>query len=244
MLAFGLLLVAVTVVVVIRVASPEPAPIGPPEDRPTAGSEVSLPISVAEAIELARLWAIAWNDDPRLILVSSQFEYSADAPAGTSVPELGWVMVSFVAPKEGDAWPRLSVAVSRASGEIYYEEALSSSAEPPAPLETPIIDLPITAEQAFVIAEREIGRSYRDGCDHSRRQAQVALDTTDRDEMAWVVVYYDQRHREDNDIVVRINAHTGELSTDVRGDISCDAGPSSPSVVADKSAVESIHLLI
>jgi hypothetical protein len=53
---------------------------------------------------------------------------------------------------------------------------------------------------------------------------QVVLDTTDPDTPAWVVVYFDQRNRGTNDIVVRIDANTGATSTTQRDDIICEPG--------------------
>lgn len=240
----GAVLVFVTAIAVIRVATPDENPIGRPEDRPTPGSEIELPISVADALDLAMPWAEEWNDEARLILVSSQFERSGDEPVATPSADLGWIMLSYAAPREGEEWPRVSILVSRASGAIYYEETLSSTVEPPPEFARSIGDMPVTAEQAFRIAEQVAGESYREGCEPSRRQAQVVLDATDRDDIAWVVVYYDQRERAANDIVVRINADTGETNTDARGDVTCDVAGVLPGVVTNKPAVERVHLLV
>lgn len=244
-LAFlGVALVLVTAVVVVRIATPDENPIGSPDDRPTPGPEIDLPISVADALDLATIWAKEWNDEARLILVSSQFERSGDEPVATPSADLGWIMMSYAAPRVGDEWPRVSILVSRASGAIYYDETLSSTVEPPPEFDRSLGDLPVSAEQAFRIAEQVAGESYRQGCEPSRREAQVILDATDRDNLAWVVVYYDQREQAVNDVVVRINADTGETTTDTRGDVACDVASALPGVVTDKPTVERVHLLV
>lgn len=240
----GVAFVLVTAVVVVRIATPEENPIGPPEDRPSAGPEIDLPISVADALDLAMPWAQEWNDDVWLILVSSQFERSGDEPVSTPSADLGWIMLSYAAPRQGDEWPRISILVSRASGAIYYEETLSSTVEPPPEFYRTVGELPVSAEQAFRIAEQVAGESYREGCEPSRRQTQVVLDATDREDLAWVVVYYDLRQRAANDIVVRINPDTGETSTDIRGDVTCDVAGALPGFVTDKTAVERVHFFI
>lgn len=240
----GVAFVLVTAVVVVWVVAADENPIGSPEDRPTPGAEITLPISVADALELATPWAKEWNEDARLILISSQFERSGDEQVATGSADLGWIMLSYVALREGDEWPRVSILVSRASGEIYYEEALSSTVDPPPEFDRSIDDLPVSAEQAFRLAEQVAGVSYREGCEPSRRQAQVVLDATDRDDLAWVVVYFDQRERSTNDIVVRIHVDTGETSTETRGDVACDVASVLPGIIANKPAVERAHLLV
>lgn len=223
LLLVGLVLVIVTGIVVVRVSSPGSGTIGSPDDRPTPDPEIDLPISVDDALALASSWAKEWNEEARLVLVSSQFELFGEEPPETPSADGGLIIFSFVAPKQGDEWPRASVAVSRETGAIVFDEVTSSAAEPPEPLSFSIGGLPISAEQAFRIAEYVVGRSYREGCEPSRRQVTVDLDATDLGNPTWVVVYYDQRERHINDIVVRINAQSGELDTEVRGDVTCDA---------------------
>lgn len=221
-------LILVTIVVVGRVGSPDGSRVGPPEARPTLDPDVTLPISVLDALVAATVWVERWNEDAELLLVNSQFERSVDDAVdddmtATPAADAGLIVFSFVAPKEGDEWPRASVAISRETGLIFHDETLSSSAAPPEPVDiAELTTLPIAAEQAFWIAEQIVGQSYRDGCEPSRRQVSVNLDATDQENLTWVVVYYDQRVRQRNDIVVRIHAGTGDVETDVRGDVACD----------------------
>ncbi len=97
---------------------------------------------------------------------------------------------------------------------------MRSTVEPPAAIDTLLTELPIPAEQAFawpIGSSRRLSRRLRD----TRRQAQVVLDATDHERPRWVVVYYDTRDRSVNDIVVRIDARTGETRTEIRDDPAC-----------------------
>ena len=220
----GLVLVVLTVVVVDRVGSPEGNPVGSPDNRPTLAPAVERPVSVVDGLGIATDWAEEWNEDAWLILVSAQLEMSGEEPDATPIASHGSIVFTFAAPRQGDEWPRLSIVVSRASGTIFHEDEQLSSVEPPPPFEVDLADLPVPAEQAFRIAEQLTGREYREGCEPSRRQVQVALDSTDRNQLTWVVVYYDQRERGVNDIVARINATTGEVSIEEKDDVACNTG--------------------
>lgn len=213
--------IGVSVVAVRNLGTEPEVAVGPPEERPVVGEEVPRPVPVREAVAVASEWASEWNPDSWLILVSARFSYPIGREQATRVADEGMVLLTFAAPKEGDEWPRLTLAVGRQSGAIYHEDELTSSAKPPEPIGELMADLPITAEQAFRVAQEVVGEAYREGCAPSRRQVQVILDTTDRESPHWVVVYYDERDRGTNDIVVRIDAQTGETDTEVRDDTSC-----------------------
>lgn len=244
LLILALALVAITVVVVGRVGDPDAAPIGPVEDRPTPEPHVALPISVKNAYSLAIVWARNWNEDAELLMVSSRFELLDETSSSTPTADGGLILFSFVAPKSGDLWPRASVAVSRQTGTIFYDETTAFAVEPPEPIAERFLTLPISAEQAFRIAEDAVGKSWRAGCESSRRQVQVDLDTTDPSSTSWVVVYYDMRNQGTNDIVVRINAETGELASEMRGEIDCDAAKTSPGIIAYEPAVQRVNFLV
>jgi len=244
LLIVGIALVVVTVVVIGRVGEPNGGQIRPASDRPTPGPDIDLPISVEDALSFANVWAREWNADAELILVSSQFEMSGESPSATPVADGGLIVFSFAAPKVGDSWPRASVAISRQTGSIFFDETTAFEVEPPDPITERFLTLPISAEQAFRIAEGVVGASYREGCEESRRQVQVDLDTTDPEDTWWVVVYYDMRNQGTNDIVVRVNAETGEPSSETRSETTCDVAPGSPVVIADQAAVERVHFLV
>jgi hypothetical protein len=221
---FFAVVIVVSAVVVMRLGAPPGDIIGPVEERPVVSPEVPRPVPLLDAYTVARDWAGEWRDDPALILVSMQVEYPAGEPIATpSAAEAsgGYYLFTFAGPKDGDEWPRLTLAVGRQSGVIYHGEEMHSTVEPPAPIDDLLAGLPISAEQAFAVADRVVGTGYREGCEDTRRQAQVVLDTTNRDDPTWVVVYYDTRERTVNDIVVRIDAETGETKTDIRDDPSC-----------------------
>lgn len=223
--AFFLVAIAVATIVVLRLGEPPGDVIAPVEERPVVSQDIPRPVPLLDAYHLAASWAGEWREDADLILVSMQVEYPGDEPIATpSAAEAsgGYYLFTFAGPKEDGKWPRLTLAVGRQSGVIYHEGVMTSSVEPPAPIDDLLSRLPISAEQAFAVADRVVGVAYREGCEETRRQVQVVLDTTDREEPDWVVVYYDSRERGVNDIVVRIDAESGETRTENRDDASCD----------------------
>lgn len=219
-LLFGVAII-VSMFVVERLGVEPGSVIGPPEARPLIDDDIPRPVPVRDAVAHAAAWAEEWDTDAWPILVSAEFEYPATPGHGTPMAEMGTVLVTFAAPKDGDGWSRLTLAVSRQTGAIYHESALASVVTPPDSIEELFENAPITAEQAFRVAEEVVGQEYRNDCEPSRRRVRVVLDTTDRDVPEWVVVYSDQRARNTNDIVVRIDATSGSTNTDIRGDTSC-----------------------
>jgi hypothetical protein len=223
--AFFLMAIAVAAIVVLRLGEPPGDVIAPIEERPAVSQDIPRPVPLLDAYRLAASWAAEWRDGAGLILVSMQVEYPDDEPIVTpsaAAASGGYYLFTFAGPQEDGAWPRLTLAVGRQSGVIYHEGVMSSTVEPPAPIDDLLSGLPISAEQAFAVADRVVGVAYREGCADTRRQVQVVLDTTDREEPVWVVVYYDTRERSVNDIVVRIDAETGETRTENRDDASCN----------------------
>jgi len=217
-----LVAIGVAVVVVSRLGAPEGDVVGPPDQRPMVADSVPRPVPLIEGFEVAHEWAREWDREAWLILVSTQFEYHVDEGELPSEADQGMFIFTFAAPKDGDTWRRLTLAVSRQSGVIYFEDEFASEVAPPDSIEQLLRDLPVTAEQAFRLAEEVVGEAYRDGCEQHRRAVQVILDSTDRDNPMWVVVYYDQRERNTNDIVMRIDAITGATTSEERDDPSCD----------------------
>ncbi len=223
--AFFLVAIAVSIVVVMRLGEPPGDVIAPVEERPVVDSEIPRPVPLVDAYEVAFAWATEWRDDPELIMVSMQAEYPREAPISTPTAASasgGYYLFTFAGPKSGDEWPRLTLAIGRQSGVIYHESEMTSTVEPPAGVDDLLTGLPISAEQAFTVAEQVVGVAYREGCEDTRRQVQIVLDTTDRESPTWVVVYFDGRDRSVNDIVVRIDAATGETRTETRDDTSCN----------------------
>ncbi len=219
-LLFGLAMVG-SAIVVGRLGIETGDVIGPPEMRPTIDADVPRPVAIEDAVAHASGWAVEWDTSAWPILVSAEFEYPVDANESTPSAERGTVLVTFAAPQDGDEWPRLTLAVSRQTGAIYHESALASEVAPPDSIAGLVAGLPITAEQAFRVAEAVVGDEYRLGCEPSRRQVRVVLDSTEREAPTWVVVYSDQRERNVNDIVVRIDAMSGSTDTEIRNDSSC-----------------------
>lgn len=217
-------LVITSGIVVSQLGSDDDVIVRPPEERPVVSANVPRPVSLLDAYEVAVEWSREWNSDAQLILVSSQFEFPLNADMASPEASAGALLFTFAAPKDGDVWPRLTLAVSRQSGTIYFEDELASGVRPPDSIATVVEELPVTAEQAFRIADEVVGRDYREGCEASRSQVQVILDSTDPDEPVWVVVFYDQRERNVNDIVMRIDAHTGATTTEERDDPTCTLG--------------------
>lgn len=217
-----LIAIVVSVVVVSRIVATGGEVVGPSEDRPMVADSVPRPVSLDDGYQVAMEWAREWNTDAWPILISSQFEYQMiDGEPGEDARQ-GMLMYTFAAPQDGHEWPRLTLAVGRQSGMIYFEDEVRSEVEPPESIEALLTELPVSVEQAFRLAEEVVGEGYREGCAEHRRTVQVVLDATDRDAPTWVVVYYDQRDRTTNDIVMRIDALSGATSTEERDDPSCD----------------------
>lgn len=222
--AFVLLFVAlvlVTGVVIFTVGSGKDVVVGPPENRPVVPSDISRPVPVIDAYDIALTWAREWDEHAWLILVSAQFEFAENGDTASGEASLGSILFTFAGPKSGDEWPRLVLAVSRQTGGIFFEDELSTAVRPPESIHYLLQGLPITAEQAFRTAYEVTGRSYQAGCEPSRNQVQVALDTTQPDAAEWVVVFFDQRERNVNDVVMRIDARSGTTTTEIRDDPSC-----------------------
>lgn len=217
-----MVLILVSGVVVARLGSSNGDVVGPSDERPAVAPDVSRPVPLLDAYEIASEWSQVWDPDAWPILVSSQFEFPVDDGLATPEATEGAYIFTFAAPEDDNGWSRLSLGVNRQSGSIYHESELSSSVEPPESIDATLRSLPITAEQAFRIADEVVGQAYREGCAAPRDQAQIILDSTDLDMPEWVVVFYDQREPNVNDIVVRIDVNTGSTSTEQRDDISCD----------------------
>lgn len=216
------ILIVISGVVVARLGSPNGDVVGPSDSRPSIASDAPRPVPLADAYEIASEWSREWHADAWPILVSAQFEFPAEGGSATPQATQGAYIFTFAAPDDDDRWARLSLAVGRQSGMIYHESELSAAVRPPESIDDTLRELPITAEQAFRIADQVVGQAYREGCAAPRSQVQVVLDSTDPETPTWVVVYYDQRDRTVNDIVMRIDATTGATSTEERDDTACD----------------------
>lgn len=214
-------LVIVTGITVFNLGTDDAFIVGPPEDRPIVSFDVSRPVPLLDALDVAQSWAREWSPDARLILVSAQFEFADEANASSASATAGSFLFTFSGPRKDDEWPRLVLAVSRQTGNIYFEDELWSSVQPPWSIDELIVGLPVTAEQAFQTAFQVTGRSYRSGCEASRSQVQVVLDATQPQDATWVVVFFDQRERSTNDIVMRIDAETAATTTEERDDPTC-----------------------
>lgn len=223
LLALGVLLVVITAVVVDRTAMDRSGAVVSPDRWPTPEPQIDLPISLGDAQAMADAWAMEWDPSADLILVSSRFERTGDEPAGTPSAESGMFAFGYVGDRDGDEWPRASVLIGRATGEIYFEDETASEAEPPPSIDVDLGTLAVTAEQAYRIAESVVGEGYRESCPEPRREVAVNLDATTEGELAWVVVYFDARDPFANDVTVRVDATTGDVETETRGDTSCDA---------------------
>lgn len=208
--------------VVARLGSPgDGEVVGPSSARPSVADDVPRPVSLLDAYDIVAEWSETWHPDSWPILVSAQLEFPLDDQDTSPVPSGGAYIFSFAAP-ENDEWARLSLAVGRQSGTIYHEEEFSSPVEPPESIDERIRNLPMSADEAFRVADEVVGQAYREGCAASRRQVQVILDTTDQETTSWVVVYFDMREQGVNDIVVRIDANTGATTAEERDDTSCE----------------------
>lgn len=192
------------------------APALPP--RPgQAAPRVNGGATYESALPMAQAQADAWLPEARLLNAAMQVDWDWTVPDGpvTQLPPTGWLTYTFIAPWQPWGKPTgaasFDVIVDRLSGEIARQDSLGWATapewrEPPPPAV-------VGATQATLRAEAAGGTAFRRGCPdlrHMSRTFPVAAGRTEWPQH-WVIIYEDTRVREQQGLLVRVDAATGEV---------------------------------
>jgi hypothetical protein len=194
---------------------------------PTAPALPSLPAQSAprvnggatyeSALPVAQGQADAWLPEAQLLNAAMQVDWDWTVPDEpvTQIPPTGWLTFTFIAPWQPWGKPpgaaSLDVIIDRLSGEVVRQDTLGwvtapEWREPPPPAT-------INSTQATLRAEAAGGTAFRRGCPdlrHLSRSFPVAEGRT-RWPQHWVIIYEDTRVREQQGLLVRVDAATGEV---------------------------------
>ncbi|HET6260877.1 MAG TPA: hypothetical protein VFG99_01405 [Chloroflexia bacterium] len=169
------------------------------------------------ALPIAQDQADAWLPDARLLNAAMQVDWEwtvPDTPV-TTLPPTGWLTYTFIAPWQPWGKPpgaaSLDVIMDRLSGEVVRQDTLGWATapewrEPPPPSA-------INSTQATLRAEAAGGTAFRRSCPdlrHLSRTFPLAAGRTAWPQH-WVIIYEDTRVREQQGLLVRIDAATGEV---------------------------------
>jgi hypothetical protein len=170
----------------------------------------ALPLTIESGVEIAREYAARWSDRAVLIAVTMRLDWPDDRSTlqAGELPHTGWVIYVFT-----DGEQTLSLYLDRGTGYLLAEaESLfGSGAWSPLDLTT----YPRSSTIAAAAADILNGHVYQADCPASRETAFVsashALDEAGIEVPAWVVTYGDESVDLQWDIVVTMNAVTGEV---------------------------------
>lgn len=213
LLALQVVLIVVGVVFWYRTPTAPALPPLPGQSAPRVNGGATY----ESALPLAQGQADAWLPDARLLNAAMQVDWDwtvPDTPV-TTLPPTGWLTYTFIAPWQPWGKPpgaaSLDVIIDRLSGEVMRQDTLGWATapvwrEPPPPAA-------INATQATLRAEAAGGTAFRRGCPdlrHLSRTFPVAAGRTQWPQH-WVIIYEDTRVREQQGLLVRIDAATGEV---------------------------------
>ena len=169
------------------------------------------------ALPIAQAQADVWLPQARLLNAAMQVDWDwtvPDAPV-TILPPTGWLTYTFIAPWQPWGKPpgaaSLDVIFDRLSGEVVRQASLGWATAPEWREPPPVAA--ITSTQATLRAEAAGGTAFRRGCPdlrHLSRTFPVAAGRTQWPQH-WVIIYEDTRVREQQGLLVRIDAATGEV---------------------------------
>jgi hypothetical protein len=195
----------------VRYATRHKAPIPEAPIRRAAG-----PSAAAAMRQTALTHARAWRPDASLIAEVSWLSWPTSGTPDQMAPVNGWA--TFVFASGGN---RLAVVVDRGSGFVLGQHAKSLGL--PALGSVDPASFSITAETASATAEILGGKDYREACSAHRNLSKVgaAFDSTTQ-EPIWAVTYADDRSSSNPDIIVLVNAMTGQVEQKTTSMPACD----------------------
>lgn len=187
----------------------------PPTIPAAPARGAATPSTAASMLATAAVQARAWRADAALIEDVSWLSWPNVKTAVVAAPVNGWGTFVFASGGE-----RLAVVVDRGSGFILGQHAMTLGISAPRALSTN--PPPITAEIASATAELLGGSTYREACPEHRNLSKVgvAFDPP-TGAQTWVVTYADDRSASNPDIIVVMNATTGQVLRKTISNPSC-----------------------
>lgn len=189
---------------------------------PTELSPSSTPIDIESGQTIALNLARSWSSSARLVSVVMRLEWpqaggNADEIA---LPDGGWLVFTFA---NGDA--TLSLYLDRRTG-VYITSATSEFGDSI----LPTIDLSgysRGSSTAALAAEVLQGAAYRALCPATRTTALVTpsreKDTDGESVPVWTVTYADSRYASDFDVLVQLDARTGNVLKNEAAERPCES---------------------
>jgi hypothetical protein len=168
-------------------------------------------------LPLAQAQADAWLPGAVLLNASMQVDWPWTVPATppTEIPGTGWLSYAFIAPWQPPGRPpgaaSLSVVIERLSGAVVNQESAGWEEAPE--FRPPPPPAAIDSTAATLRAEAAGGTAFRRGCPqyrHLSRTFPVAVGRT-RWPQHWVVLYEDSRQPDQQSLLFRIDATTGNV---------------------------------
>lgn len=177
----------------------------------------STPLTIESGADVARGYATQWNPSARLVSVAARLSWRAsDAGDAIGVPGEGWITYVFFAGGRS-----FSVTLDRSSGGSFSRVVGDWGADT-----WPELDLttyPLSSNTAILTAEVLAGQAFRNECFDQRRSATLMPSQLDGVPV-WTIAYREASGGNDNAILIRVDAVTGEVLTRRVESVPCDGG--------------------
>ena len=186
----------------------------------TAPSQ-TVPLTLESGEVTATTIARSWQDDARLVSAVMQVDWPTKLPIDEmiEVPPGGWIIYTFRTEQS-----TLSVMLDRKSGAFITSATGESGEEVWPPLE--LQGYARSSMTALLTADVLEGSMYRNACPASRTSALVTLSTAPDESgearAVWTVTYGDARYPNTFDVLVRLDAESGNVVTSEREEIACE----------------------
>ena len=193
--------------------------------KPDVLNSVAFPIDAESGLPIAEAYARQWADEIRLIAVTMRLDWG-DTDSGldpSQLPGRGWII--YVFERDGAT---LSLYLDRGTGILIGQNVSPFGGE-----DWPAFDLttyPRSSSIAAITANITVGSAYREACAESRNVAIVTASSVPEDNPesrtgspVWAVTFGDRRYPGTFDVLVRMDANTGEVVTNQVSDRPCEA---------------------
>jgi hypothetical protein len=187
----------------------EPSLAQPRFDRIQVAPD-KLPLTPESGQPIATQYAAQWKDDARLVIASMHLDWPDSAQSGTTtdLPPDGFLLYVFVS---GD--DAIAINLDRGSGNLNGTAVSKHGGDVWRTLDLTTFSKAATV--AGLTAEIDGGQAYRRACPDRRHASDIAADVIAGSDgsmqSVWTVTYQQDRHGDVNDVVVRMNATTGEV---------------------------------
>ncbi len=184
--------------------------------RLETGGPAGAPLTIESGLQGALRRARSWSEDAYLMSVALQVDWPSDpaAASGSEIPGAGWVIYTFASGERGVGLDgeaaTLSMMVDRTSGVVIDEREMGWTWRPGRGVD--IATYPISSTVALFAVETTQGQAYRMACPQFRHLSRVSVVPPSGGGNAyWLVTYEDQRFGGRPEIVVRVDAMTGDI---------------------------------